>query len=120
MFLILYSIFSRYIYIYIYDRFDCKSLLTKLCSGLFVFCNCDEPLVMNSSPIAEQQSNFLTQTMHNASLIISLRPFETGRADDVTGIMRITRGPRLMDDVQVVENEYLYLVSGETVKLFYR
>ncbi|ANB12395.1 Elongator subunit ELP6 [Sugiyamaella lignohabitans] len=93
--------------------------LRQLSSQTFVFANADEPLIQPVSPIGENQVKFLTQLIHTSSLLISLRPFETGRADDVTGIFRITRGPRVNETKVVVENEYLYHVS-DTVKLMYR
>lgn len=87
---------------------------------LYLFCNSDEPLIDIDTPLGEEYATFLTQVAHQSSLIVSLRPLNTGRADDVTGVLRISNGPRVCQTHKVTEAEYLYLVSGDTVKLFYR
>jgi elongator complex protein 6 len=87
---------------------------------LYLFCNSDEPLIEVDTTLGEEYSTFLTQIAHQSSIIVSLRPLNTGRADDVTGVLRISNGPRVILSHQVTEAEYLYLVSGDTVKLFYR
>uniref|UniRef100_A0A060T8W4 ARAD1D06094p n=1 Tax=Blastobotrys adeninivorans TaxID=409370 RepID=A0A060T8W4_BLAAD len=90
--------------------------------GLYVSCNGDEPLIGldESSSLAHEQSTFLAQLVHQCNSCISLRPLSTGRAHDVTGIFRITRGPRVVSTQSVSDAEYLYFVSGDSVKFFYR
>ncbi|KAH3899012.1 related to Elongator complex protein 6 [Saccharomycodes ludwigii] len=64
------------------------------------------------------------QTIFYRSIVqLSLKPLETGRANDVTGTLRITRGgcASAVDNTTfVVENEYLYHVQKKSIKLFYR
>lgn len=64
-------------------------------------------------------SRFTLGCIYKSIAIMSLRPLETGRASDVTGTLRITRGG-VRSPVHVVENEYLYLNQKETTRLFYR
>lgn len=90
--------------------------------SLFVSSNNDPELINDGTPIAEEMRLFATQIIHKSSLYISLRPFETGRADDVTGVLRVSPGPRVVEDAPstVTEAEYLYLVSHDSVKLYNR
>lgn len=87
---------------------------------LYLFCNSDEPLIDIDTPLGGEYATFLTQVAHQSSMIVSLRPLNTGRADDVTGVLRTSKGPRIILSHHVTEAEYLYLVSGDAVKLFYR
>ncbi|GAV47752.1 hypothetical protein ZYGR_0I00480 [Zygosaccharomyces rouxii] len=64
-------------------------------------------------------SRFTLNCIYKSIVVMSLRPLETGRANDVTGTLRITRGG-VRSPVHVVENEYLYLNQKETTRLFYR
>jgi hypothetical protein len=101
--------------------------LQPLLSQLFIFCNTDEPLLSAASfntnqimsPLANEQTFLLTQLIHQSSLVVSLRPFETGRADDVTGVLRVSRGPRKVSGSKIVEKEHLYLVNNDNVKMFH-
>ncbi|AAS54153.1 AGL338Wp [Eremothecium gossypii ATCC 10895] len=64
---------------------------------------------------------FPTAAFHKSIAVLSLRPLDTGRAKDVTGILQVTQGGSLEEsDVHVVENEYLFHVQKESIKLFYR
>lgn len=97
--------------------------IQKSAGCVYLFCNADEPLIDVDSPLGEEQSTFLTQVGHQSALAVSLRPLNTGRADDVTGVIRVSQGPRVVSGgFEATEGEYLYLVSGDNnnVKLFYR
>ncbi|QLG72940.1 hypothetical protein HG535_0E00240 [Zygotorulaspora mrakii] len=68
-----------------------------------------------------EASRFTACTYYKSMAILSLRPLETGRAKDVTGCLRITRGGSANTlDCQVQENEYLYFNQKENTRLFYR
>lgn len=67
-------------------------------------------------------SRFVLGCIYKSIAVLSLKPLDTGRALDVTGLFRITRGGASSSHLscQVVENEYLYLSQKENQKLFYR
>ncbi|AET40387.1 Elongator subunit ELP6 Ecym_5652 [Eremothecium cymbalariae DBVPG len=66
-------------------------------------------------------TRFPIAAFHKSIAVFNLKPLDTGRARDVTGIFRITRGGNSqIDEVHVIENEYLFHVQKETTKLFYR
>lgn len=94
--------------------------LQTLSSAIYVFLNSDFPLVTPGTPLADQYITLLGALFAKSSLVVSLRPLETGRADDVTGVLRITRGPRKTHDFKVIENEYLYFVTTDNVKIIHR
>ncbi len=107
--------------------------LQKVSSSLYVSLNIDEELIdidkhPEQTSIEFQQYDFLVHMIHRASLIIGLKPLETGRAKDVTGILRISRGtvPLSIDENdekinEIQEREYFYLVNGDAqVQLFFR
>ncbi|KAG7843962.1 hypothetical protein KL941_004444 [Ogataea angusta] len=98
-----------------------RKLNTKC--NLYLISSSDESLMEYSdSPddLATVHATFLTKLAHRTSLILSLRPLRTGRAEDVTGELTIGRG-LIGSPKKIVEREYLYLINKEgTVKLFYR
>lgn len=67
-------------------------------------------------------SIILPQLLHRSSLIVSLTALETGRADDISGILSISNGPVLFSDDKRKLNlrEYSYLVTTNSVKLYYK
>ncbi|QLL30206.1 hypothetical protein HG536_0A00230 [Torulaspora globosa] len=69
-----------------------------------------------------QFARFASGCLYKSIAVLSLRPLETGRATDVTGSLRITRGGTSSTQISchVVENEYLYLNQRDSTKLFYR
>ncbi|QLQ77776.1 hypothetical protein HG537_0A00230 [Torulaspora globosa] len=69
-----------------------------------------------------QLARFASGCLYKSLAVLSLRPLETGRAKDVTGSLRITRGGASSTHISchVVENEYLYLCQRDNTKLFYR
>ncbi|KAI0462791.1 hypothetical protein LJB42_003592 [Komagataella kurtzmanii] len=79
----------------------------------------------DSSTITHRQTEFLTKLYHRSQGILSLRPLETGRADDVTGTMTVSKGSISFEDeaknLEINEQQYLYLVNKEgSVKVFFR
>ena len=97
--------------------------IQKLASNVFFFCQADEELLndgaLHSSSIEAAQSSLLLGLLYRSHLSLAVRPLSTGRASDVTGTLTISKGPLSTDD-SVQEDSYQYLVSGDTVKLFYR
>lgn len=88
--------------------------------SVYLFCNADMTLISGETPLSQSQYQFLVQLTYTASVVLSLRSLDTGRAEDVTGVLRIARGPKAKADLNILESEYLYLVQDNTVKLFYR
>ncbi|KAG5359068.1 Elongator complex protein 6 [Yarrowia sp. C11] len=78
----------------------------------------DKPLLENadSSLLSTNHTNLGIQLLHQTDYVITLRPLPTGRADDVTGILNVSRGTR-PTDIAVDEKEYLYFIKGEQVKI---
>lgn len=79
----------------------------------------------SSSSLDKQSIEYKRFTMsciYKALVVLNLKQLDTGRAKDITGTLRITRGgcPNPHDQLHVVENEYLYLKKREVTKLFYR
>ncbi|KAG5356106.1 Elongator complex protein 6 [Yarrowia sp. B02] len=81
-------------------------------------------LIQADTPLLEADSSLLTtnhtnlgiQLLHQTDYVITLRPLPTGRADDVTGILHVSRGTR-PSEVAVDEKEYLYFIKGEQIKI---
>lgn len=67
-----------------------------------------------------KQTAFVLGLAHRATALISIRPLMTGRADDVTGTLTVSRGPKSSSDTQVLTDSYQYHVSGDNVKVFYK
>lgn len=59
---------------------------------------------------------------HQATLIMSVKGLDTGFARDVSGVLRVNRGPGAdLTDTDVEEKEYLYFVEGDGgVRVFER
>lgn len=95
--------------------------LIKRCNVLIVASNIHDD-GDDTSRDSLEFSRFILNCIYKSMVIMSLRPLGTGRANDVTGTLRITGGGvrNLRTPIHVVENEYLYLNQKETTKLFYR
>ncbi len=73
----------------------------------------DEPLILAQTTMLEKQHAALALSLaHEANMVISLRMLDTGVANDVSGVMRITRGGAA-SEAEVEEHEYLYFVGGD-------
>lgn len=92
--------------------------LMRRCSILIVATNIytDDDDVTED---AHQFRRFTVSCFYKSMAVMSLRPLETGRAADVTGLLRISRGGAPCE-IAVQENEYLYLNQKEATRLFYR
>lgn len=87
----------------------------------------DLPLVSgHETPLEADHAAFLLSTVHQADFTISLRLLDSGTARDVSGVLRITIGDRVVEDDQdirkrIEEKELLYFVGGDGgVKVFER
>lgn len=87
-----------------------QSLLDKC--RVVVAIELSKATIESQLPISQQLTQFVRALMHQASLVLTLRPFPTGRADDVTGVFRVSAGPR---DLTVKEKEFLYSVGKQVV-----
>ncbi|ODQ80873.1 hypothetical protein BABINDRAFT_161066 [Babjeviella inositovora NRRL Y-12698] len=108
------------------------SALQNIASHLYVVTQL-APEAIDVSTVASSAHNpvykatdFLVKMIYRAHLVLQVQPLATGRADDVTGVLRIVRGGlseemRLVTGLNVVEKEYLYLVNKDgNAKLFFR
>ena len=61
---------------------------------------------------------FIAGLAHQARFVMGLRLLDTGTAKDISGVLRVTRGPQ-GDDLE--EKELLYFVGGDGgVRVFER
>ena len=78
----------------------------------------------SSTPLEVAHATFLMSLAHQARLIMCVRGLDTGVAQDISGVLRVSRGAEGWldrDNVVVEEREYLYHVAGDVgVKVFER
>lgn len=105
------------------DILDIASLVQSLASNVFFFLNADPELIDSSGGTFGQLESFqmaaLLGLLYRSKVSLAMRPLSTGRANDVTGTLTISKGPVCTDDT-VCEDSFQYLVTGDAVKLFYR
>lgn len=99
-------------------------LLQKL-GNVILSISSDEPLIDYSefeSDVSTKHAVLLSSLIHKSNLLISLRPLSTGRADDITGELKIHKAcVGLEDGLEIIEKSYLYNINKEsTVKLFFK
>ncbi|ODV84836.1 hypothetical protein CANARDRAFT_176665 [[Candida] arabinofermentans NRRL YB-2248] len=99
-------------------------ILNQQCN-LFIISNSDPSLLDHTefeNDISTIYSTYLAKLIHKSNLILSLCPLKTGRANDITGQLKINKGLiSSIPNVIVKEREYLYLVNKDgNVKLFFR
>lgn len=67
---------------------------------------------------------FLSALLHRSSLIVSLTSLTTGRADDMSGTLSVSKGPACsisnLENPNVTDSEYSYLVSTNNINIFYK
>ena len=82
----------------------------------------DHPLlhVPTSTPLEINHGALVTSLAHEARVVMSVRPLETGAARDVSGVLRITRGGSAEDEEEAFEEkEALYYVGNDgSVRMF--
>lgn len=90
------------------------------CSLLFVVVSTQEPLTSVSGTSEDpvtRITDFYVKLHHMSSLNVHVQPLPTGRAKDITGSVTVARGAVIGN---VLEKEYIYHLSKDTVKLYYR
>ncbi|QBZ66178.1 hypothetical protein PoMZ_13150 [Pyricularia oryzae] len=86
----------------------------------------DEPLVglQQQTTLEREHASLALSLAHEADVLLALRLLDTGTANDVSGVVRITRGGGSGGGngrAPVEEHEYLYQVGGDGgVKVFER
>ncbi|TLD22029.1 hypothetical protein PspLS_07717 [Pyricularia sp. CBS 133598] len=86
----------------------------------------DEPLVghQQQTTLEREHASLALSLAHEADVLLALRLLDTGTANDVSGVLRITRGGGSGGDdgrPPVEEHEYLYHVGGDGgIKVFER
>lgn len=78
-----------------------------------------------STPLELHHAAFVLSIAHQAKTIWEVRELDTGSARDVSGVLRISRGPAVEEEeepgVELEEKELLYHVTGDNgVKVFER
>lgn len=83
----------------------------------------------NPTPLEAAHAAFVVQQAHISTWVLSLRPLDTGKARDVSGVIRVCRGGAWDDDVveedvkeqERKELEALYFVQNDGgVRVFER
>lgn len=97
----------------------------KLSSSLIIISCVDKELIdtQNNSDKSSPEFkffDFLIRLLHRSNLNISLRPLETGRANDITGTLTISKGTIPFESLSLLEKEYLFHVTKDQTKLFFR
>ena len=75
-----------------------------------------------TTPLKMSHAALLMSLAHQATSIIGVRGLETGFAKDISGVIRMTRGPRAAPTYMGLEQkEYLYFAGGDGgVRVFER
>lgn len=99
--------------------------LNKSCKQLFVIASQDSPQFVDTNATNPQDpafkvTEFLTKLYHRSQLNIQLKPLVTGRADDISGSLSVSNGSIGYDFGRVLENEYIYHITKDAVKIFFR
>lgn len=98
--------------------------LLKSTPRLIIVTNSDSfsDLENENSHLSQELTNFSVSLFHMSTALLQLRPLATGSAKDVTGTLAIRRGgqPLTISSVQVMENDYLYLIQKDSTRLFYK
>ncbi|MCJ1359994.1 MAG: hypothetical protein MMC33_009997 [Icmadophila ericetorum] len=87
---------------------------------LLISASADAPLIQSTTtPLEVNHTALVTSLAYQSKFVICLRLLDTGIAKDISGVMRITKGPESDDDLE--EKEVLYFVAGDGgVKVFPR
>ncbi|KAL8807386.1 MAG: hypothetical protein Q9182_000725 [Xanthomendoza sp. 2 TL-2023] len=96
-----------------------------------VSASADFPLIQaQNTPLELNHASLVTSVAHQAKVLWSVRELDTGSARDVSGVLRITRGPAMefeadgnssKEGVEEDEKELLYFIAGDSgVRVFER
>lgn len=94
-------------------------------SATIVSVSADIPIIQaQNTPLELRHAALVLSIAHHARAIWGIRELDTGSARDISGVLRITRGPAVEEEdevqrVEVEEKELLYYVAGDGgVKVF--
>lgn len=110
--------------------FDSNSLiyfilsLQTISNSVFVIINAEPSLIdfdsVLTTEVVPKVADFFVKLLHKSSINVNLLPLATGRAEDITGCLTISKGA-VPSPTAVAENEFIYNVTKEgSVKLFFR
>ena len=94
-----------------------------------VTASADLPLMQsNATPLEVDHRTFVASLAHESRIVLGLRLLETGTAKDVSGVLRLSRGPQLdsgedEEEVQpeLLDRDVLFFINGDgSVKVFER
>ena len=86
--------------------------------SMVVTASADFPLLHNSSvsatPMEKSHRAFVTSLAHQSRQVIQTRALGTGAAEDITGVLRVSTGGDLGEELEgLEEGEWLYKVKGD-------
>ncbi|KAL8733638.1 MAG: hypothetical protein Q9166_002048 [cf. Caloplaca sp. 2 TL-2023] len=93
--------------------------LREYVHATIVSASADYPLIQaQNSPLELNHAAFVMSVAHQARVIWGVRGLDTGSARDVSGVLRITKGPAVEEDEEtdrdeIEEKELLYFVAGD-------
>ncbi|KAL8982410.1 MAG: hypothetical protein Q9205_003070 [Flavoplaca limonia] len=102
------------------DLLDCVLELREQVHSTIISASADYPLMQaQRSPLELDHAALVMGLAHEASTIWAVRELDTGSARDVSGVLRITRGPaiEMIEDaagLDVEEKELLYFVAADS------
>lgn len=99
--------------------------LSRLSSHVFIILSTDRDLIdlslTDSSDPVFKISDFISKLYRRSNLCIYCQPLATGRANDLTGTLTISRGVNTIERRTVASKDYLYHINRDgNVKLFLR
>lgn len=95
--------------------------INKLISKLTEFQKFSTLYIVTSTSLTKSYQTLLPSLLHRSSLIISLTSLSTGRADDISGILSVSSGPKFMSsNPKISDRQYSYYVSTNSVKLYFK
>lgn len=77
-----------------------------------IFSSADAALLSN-----KEHAIFLMLAAHQAGRVVQLRPLSTGRAKDITGVVRVTNGGAARDEE---EDQELVFFAENSLRIFHR
>lgn len=98
--------------------------LQAISNSVFVVINAEPSLIDFDADLGEgvisKITDFFVKLFHKSCININLLPLATGRAEDITGCLTISRGA-LPSPTAVAENEFVYNITKDSnVKLYFR
>lgn len=95
----------------------------KLLSQLMMIQKVATLYISSSTTSLSSTNKFMMSLLHRSSMLVTLTALTTGRADDISGILSISKGPIHNSSVSsktISDHQYSYFVSANTVKLYFK